>query len=119
MRVEVTTRIEQAGRRAKRGAERGVAKGAEYMLGESRRFVPLEEGALERSGRVEASGLKAEVGYGGTDQRTRIVAIVQHERLNFRHAPGRTAKYLERVVTASGDVVLRIIAAEVRRELRG
>jgi hypothetical protein len=45
-------------------------------------------------------------------------AVRQHEDLTYRHAPGRTAKYLERPLNASRTQVLAIIAAQLRRSLR-
>lgn len=47
-----------AGKAMRSGSERGVGLAAEYLLGESRRIVPHETGALERSGRasIEQSG---------------------------------------------------------------
>lgn len=117
-RVKVTSRIPQASARAKAGAERGVRLAAEHVLTASRAVVPIEEGTLERSGKVEARGLHAEVSYGGEDDTTQIVAIVQHERLDYRHAAGRTAKYLEGPLLAEAGEVAEIIAAQVRRALR-
>jgi hypothetical protein len=45
-------------------------------------------------------------------------AVVQHERLDFRHAPGRTAKYLENSLNAARQEVAALIAAQIRRSLR-
>jgi len=88
------------------------------VLTESRRIVPLEEGTLERSGRIDADGLVAAVSYGGGDPELDVVAVVQHERLDYQHAPGRKAKYLESTMLAEADTVRDIIATEVRRALR-
>lgn len=116
--VKVTSRIPLANAKGKAGAERGVTLATEHVLTASRPFVPLEEGALERSGKAKSRGLHGEVSYGGDNATTQIVAIVQHERLDYRHAAGRTPKYLEGPLLAAADQVAQIIAAQVRRELR-
>jgi hypothetical protein len=45
-------------------------------------------------------------------------AVIQHESLDFRHAPGRTAKYLENSLNGARTDVAAIIAAQVRRAMR-
>ena len=97
------------------GAVRGLRIAAEHVLTESRKVVPIEEATLERSGvaTVDESQLKAAVSYDTP------YAIRQHEELNYRHDPGRTAKYLERPLTEQADNVAAIIAAQLRRSLRG
>lgn len=92
-------------------AARGVGLAAEYLLGESKLEVPLDEGTLERSGRadVDESRLRASVSY------DTVYAVPQHERMDYRHAPGRKAKYLEDPMNRSREVVAQIIAAELRR----
>lgn len=100
----VTTRV-------RAGAVQGLTKAAEFILAESRRVVPLEENTLELSGTpsVDAESLTAAVSYGTP------YAVYQHERLDLRHAPGRTAKYLETPMLTHARTVQEIIAAEVRR----
>lgn len=95
-------------------AAAGLFDGAEYVLGESRQVVPIDEAALERSGTasVDASALTAAVSYDTP------YAVRQHEELTWRHAPGRQAKYLERPLTASRAQVAALIAARIRRSLR-
>lgn len=119
-RTRLTVNVAQVGQRAHAGAVRGLTLAAEHVLQESRAVVPLEEGTLERSGRVDVdeAGLEAAVSYGGDDDTLGIVAVVQHERLNYQHAPGRTAKYLEGPLTSNGDTVAGILAAQIRRALR-
>lgn len=119
-RTRLTVNIDAIDQRAHQGAVKGVTLAAEHVLTESRAVVPLEEGTLERSGRVDvdAAALEAAVSYGGDDDQLGIVAIVQHERLDYQHAPGRTAKYLEAPLLAAGDAVLAIQAAQIRRALK-
>lgn len=97
------------------GAVRGLRVSSEHVLTESRKRVPIEEGTLERSGTatVDESSLKAAVAY------DTVYAVRQHEELNYRHDAGRTAKYLEGPLTEQAATVAAIIAAELRRSLRG
>lgn len=98
----------------KRGAARGLLLSAEYVLQQSQQVVPLDESPLLQSGTasVDEASLTGMVSYDTP------YAVVQHERLDYRHAPGRTAKYLEGPLNASRAEVLALIAAQMRRALR-
>lgn len=97
------------------GAVRGLRLAAEHVLTESRKRVPIEEGTLERSGvaTVDESSLTAAVSY------DTVYAVRQHEELTWRHDAGRTAKYLEGPLNEQAATCAAIIAAELRRSLRG
>lgn len=112
MRAQLTTNFARARTAAQRGAERGIALAAEHVLQLSRERVPLEEGTLERSGVASRSGLTAAVSY------DTVYAVRQHEELDWQHAEGRQAKYLESALIDSVDEVPEIVAAQVRRALR-
>ncbi|WP_370420337.1 minor capsid protein [Streptomyces sp. QH1-20] len=106
---------DQAMRGTRAGAVRGLRLAAEHILAESRKIVPLEEGRLERSGTatVDEGTLTAAVAYDTP------YAARQHEQLNQRHSPGRSAKYLERPMGSEAQTVAELIAAQLRRSLRG
>jgi hypothetical protein len=76
--------------------------------------VPLDEAELQRSGTasVDLPSLTAMVSYDTP------YAARQHEELTWRHAPGRTAKYLENSLNSARPEVTALIAAELRRALR-
>ncbi|MFD3829731.1 hypothetical protein [Streptomyces sp. NPDC058621] len=97
------------------GALRGLRLAAEHVLTESRKRVPIEEATLERSGTasVDESSLTATVSYDTP------YAVRQHEELTYQHDAGRTAKYLEGPMTEQADQAAAIIAAQLRRSLRG
>jgi hypothetical protein len=90
---------------------RGLRTWAEHVLAESRAIVPLDEATLERSGvaSVDERQLEAVVSYDTP------YAVAQHENLQYRHAPGRTAKYLERPWFASQKLALQLVAKEIRK----
>ncbi|MGW3711348.1 minor capsid protein [Streptomyces albogriseolus] len=102
-------------RAAQQGALRGARLAAEHLLAESRDRVPIEEGTLERSGTVtvDEANLAAAVSYDTP------YAVRQHEDMTLRHDAGRTAKYLERPFEEESTTMQAIIAAQVRRALRG
>lgn len=112
------TRFSFSGRRqwttrGRRLASDGLRRGLEHVLAESKKIVPLDEGTLERSGRVDVDGLNGAISY------DTVYARRQHEELTWKHLPGRSAKYLEIPMNRERDVVLRLMAVDLRRWLRG
>lgn len=101
------------GQRGRRLAEDGLQRSLEHLLAESRKIVPLDEGTLERSSRVVRNGLEGAVVY------DTVYAKVQHENLDYKHLPGRKAKYLEGPLNSEREVMLRLMAVPLRRWLRG
>lgn len=105
---------EQVKKEMRAAAVRGVTLAVEHLLGEARAKVPLEEGTLERSGTTVIDEEKLR----GTVVFDTPYAVRQHEELDYQHAPGREAKYLENPMNTERDVMLALIAAETRRALR-
>ncbi|MER7801255.1 hypothetical protein ABTX71_13080 [Streptomyces parvulus] len=103
-----------AARALRDAAGRGVFLAAEHVLGLSNDVVPLDEGYLQSTGTasVDEPSLTGMVSFDGP------YAVRQHEELTWRHAPGRTAKYLENSLNSAGPEVAALIAAELRRALR-
>lgn len=99
--------------RGRRLASDGLRRALEHVLAESKKIVPLDEGTLERSGRVDVDGLNGSVSY------DTVYARRQHEELTWKHLPGRSAKYLEKPMNSERDVMLRLMAVPLRRWLRG
>lgn len=113
-RSQITWRGGEVSDALREGAARGILVGAEYLLTESRKVVPLDEGTLERSGTasVDEDELIGAVTYDTP------YAVRQHEELNWRHAPGRQAKYLEQPARRLATPIGKLIAAQVRRATR-
>lgn len=99
--------------RGRRLASEGLQRALEHTLGVSNQRVPLEEGTLERSGRVDVDGLQGAISY------STVYAVRQHEELEWKHLPGRRAKYLESAVNDEREVMLRLMAVPLSRWLRG
>ena len=102
---------------AKKGLARGLQLGAEHILEESRRLVPIEEGTLERDGVASSDpgALRAAVSYGIGGAAP--YACRQHEELTWAHDAGRQAKYLEQPFNSEQKTALEIIARETKGEL--
>jgi hypothetical protein len=94
-------------------AARGLELGAEHVLGEAKRRVPIEEHILEESGAVsmDRADLKAAITFDTP------YAVYQHEDLTLKHDAGREAKYLETAINTEIDTVRDIIAGTIRGEL--
>lgn len=105
---------EQVSGELRQAAARGLFLGGELVLQDSNTRVPLDEGPLERSGTasVDEGTLTAAVSYDTP------YAVRQHEDMTYRHAPGRTAKYLEHALNSNADDVMELVAAQLRRALR-
>lgn len=116
MALGVGVRKEWHGRRVLeqiREAEvKGLELAAEHLLAKSVEIVPLDEGPLMHSGvaSVDASERKAAVSF------DKQYAVRQHEELDYNHAPGRQAKYLEGPWLAERETMLAIIAAQIREK---
>lgn len=95
---------------------KGANLAAEYLLGESNAIVPIEEATLERSGAAStqqgAKGTTLAVSY-DTEY-----AVVQHESMDFKHDPGRRAKYLESTFNSKNDKALQVIADTVKGAIK-
>jgi hypothetical protein len=94
---------------------------AKIVLHSARLIVPFLYGDLSASGRVSQKkehqqGYSAAVVFGSNSV---LYALVQHEDLSFKHAPGRMAKYLEIAMRPeiSGDLAKRL-ANELRWQAR-
>ena len=89
---------------------RGLKRAGLYLQRESQKIVPVEFGNLKNSAftRAEGTGWNTVVlvGY------TMFYAVYVHENLEARHAPGKTAKYLETPLREKQREILHIIAAE-------
>jgi hypothetical protein len=94
-------------------ASEGLQRALEHTLGVANSLVPLDEGTLERSGKVNVVGLQGRIFYDTP------YAIRQHEELTWRHLPGRQAKYLEQPMNTERDVMLELMAVPLRRWFRG
>jgi len=99
--VQQITRGTQAGP----SLSRAVYAEATTVLNESKKIVPVDNGFLKNSGKVEPPKISpketsVEVTYGGA---AAPYALYVHEDPDARHAPGKTFKYLEIPAMAHAD----------------
>lgn len=89
------------------GSDLALHEAAEYVLGESTKVVPIEEGTLSGSGMTKVVGDTAGIGYGSGPAAP--YAVIQHEDLTFKHDAGRHAKYLELPLMGAQQTILAIV----------
>lgn len=97
-------------------ASSAVEEAEKIMTDSKSNYVPVDLNTLRASGTVlppKKTGTRVEVemGYGGA---AKAYAIVQHERLGYRHTVGGP-KYLERPFLAAMPTLGRNLAEGVRR----
>lgn len=101
-------------RRLGPGFRKGMVKATEHLLGVARQLVPHERGDLERSGKAMVSddGRRGAVSFGTP------YSVYQHETEGLQHDPGRQDHYLSQPMDTEREVMLGLIAAELRREMK-
>jgi hypothetical protein len=113
--VQVTWNGAKVKRLGREGAIEGLEAGTQHLLGAALVLVPWDEHHLEGTGTATVNGPKL---LGAVSFNTPY-ARRQHEELDWRHKPGRSAKYLEIPMHAEAKVIQALIAARIRRKLAG
>lgn len=103
---EVAAELEEA-------AARGIAESVEHLKGVSADLAPHEEGILAATATASTDGLTGAVSFDTP------YAVRQHEELTWHHDPGKQAKYLEQPWLEERPAMLAMIAARMRRAMRG
>lgn len=95
-------------------AARALKDGALHVLSVSNSRVPLREGHLQNSGdtAVDRNDMRAYVSY------NQPYAVAQHENLDWKHAPGRQAKYLETALEEEAAQVRALLAQQLKELFR-
>lgn len=88
----------------------GIELAGEHLLQVSSERAPLEEGDLARSGTCTSDESEGKVAVAFD----RVYACRQHEELTWRHAEGKTAKYLEDPMNEERETMLAIIDETTR-----
>jgi hypothetical protein len=106
------------------GAAAASVDAAEEVLARAKYYCPIDRGDLRSTGRVEIElrelrRASAQIRFGDAHV---PYAVIQHERLDYRHEPPTSAKYLQRAVDELAPrMTLRIGQGAVtaaRRRLR-
>jgi hypothetical protein len=89
--------FKEVGSAAGIAAQKALNQEALELLSEAKEIVPIDEGVLRSTGRVEEARkpgtISVEVKFGGGP--ASAYAIRQHEDMDLSHAPGKQSKYLE------------------------
>lgn len=100
--------------------EAGLKAAGLYIQLESQKIVPVDEGILHNSAFTRAEppkggGLKTTVRVGYTAE----YAVYVHEDMNANHKPGKTAKFIERVLLEKKKEINMVFQAAFRRKMEG
>ena len=113
--MKFTSRIPQAIQTIENAAKTGAIESMQQVLDKSQAIVPLDMTPLQKSGTLSEDGNKIYVSYGQGE--SAAYAIIQHENLQYRHAPGRQAKYLEQPFRTAQPTILQTIADRISEKL--
>lgn len=139
---EVKQRLMVEKEKVERAVNRAMVSVANDIFNRADQLVPVDEGILRSSGRLDVkpkqAGIEITITYGGASA---SYAIVQHERLDFWHPPkppgkskvggrqgtgpgpdsstGRGPKYLERPFLEEAGKLQETILKHVRAEFFG
>lgn len=91
--------------RERAAAQRALSDGAEFLLQEANRTVPIEEGHLAGSGAATVAYPEAAVSYDTP------YAVIQHEAMEFRHDEGRRAKWLQLTMQEQAQAIMAHMGA--------
>jgi hypothetical protein len=95
----------------KQAAVDALVSAGEYILDESNKIAPIDEGTLIRSGNVAVDeNAGTVIVYYDTPY-----AVRQHEDMSLRHTNGRSAKFLEIASTQNADKVRKFIEDAVNK----
>ena len=124
---KVLRNVQRYGERGLRAFGRSLrGEGEQIMTRSKRDFVPVDQGILRSTGHVTGGSPRDTLGrfsgktdvtlaYGGP---AAPYAIVQHERLDFRHTVGE-AKYLERPAMDAVPGMAQRVAQDVKGAIEG
>lgn len=110
--------LERNAARWEEAAATGLYLVGNNIMAKSKREVPVKTGLLKASGYVtppQAQGdrVEVELGYGGNGSRD--YAVIQHERMDYRHPNGGKAKFLQDPVDAARGTFSADVAALAKR----
>lgn len=88
----------------------GLFDAGDELMTASNVVIPIDTHALGMSGRVSGDPVGKEVAV----SYDKPYAVVQHERLDYRHKPGRKAKYLEGALNETARSLFEVIARPIR-----
>jgi len=92
---------------------KGIEKAMGIIYDDSQPRVPVDTGALKRSGIVEQVDKGYKIKYHSENPKNGYnYAVIQHENTSFKHRVGQ-AKYLEDAIKSNMDKIEKAIIEEV------
>ena len=115
---QVEAQLRKRLKAAQKAAQTALYQAGSIIMTEAKHRAPLDIGTLRNSGYVtlpvtRGNDTFVEIGFGGA---AKAYAVVQHEKLSYRHEVGE-AKYLENAINAKEDEVRKRIARLTDRAL--
>jgi hypothetical protein len=101
---EVIKELNRRAQAIQNATEQSLQEVALDVIGKARELAPLDTGDLRGSGYAKVEGLNVELGF------TAPYALIQHERLDFKHPRGGQAKYLEQPLKQNMNNYIQHIA---------
>ncbi len=112
--------LQRLGENARPMVAQALYQEAESIMADAKEtYVPVDLGILRASGfvkppQVDGEAISVTLGFGGA---AKDYAIIQHERLDFKHRVGG-AKYLERPLLAAANNLVAHLGDRIRAALR-
>ena len=124
--AELRAKLKAAGPLAMTALAAASLEEMEKVMAEAKAITPVQKkkglpgGTLRSSGtvlppKIGARSVTTVAGFGGA---AKAYALVQHERLDYKHNPGQTAKFLERPFLAHSKMMPRSLAKGVELALK-
>lgn len=119
--VDLTSLVDRVTDAIRSAAAAQLTIEAEQIIAASKEIVPVDQGVLRASASVgepeqSADAVSIRMGYGGAAS---AYSIVQHETPWFRHAEGRSWKYLEHPALEAAEGMEARFAAALGAALEG
>lgn len=93
--------------------KKGIEKAMGIIYDASQPLVPVDTGALKRSGKIEEVNNGMKIKYHSENPNNGYnYAVIQHENTSFNHRVGQ-AKYLEDAIKSNMDKIEEAIVKEV------
>lgn len=91
---------------------KGIEKAMGIIYDASQPLVPVDTGALKRSGVIQQTDKGYKIKYHSESPSGYNYAVIQHENTSFNHRVGQ-AKYLEDAIKSNMDKIEKAIIEEV------
>lgn len=105
--------VEKLLRNIENKTEKGILEASKIILQEAKKIVPKDTGALEDSGKITKIKDGYRISFQAFSEKGYDYAPIQHENLEFKHSPGRTAKYLELPIKRNIKKIEKIIERNI------